>query len=188
MNKSLINTLFILLLLAYLPISFAQDYNNPCFYCHMNVLVTMKFDAAIHWEAEIQCVACHGASNEHIDEEDNSIKPDSVWNSLNVHQLCDNCHQEESTLYLKGSHSGYLRDQASAGNDEFPDCTVCHGAHIVRKKNEIETTCLSCHTEPPETCNTQNLINETQNNFITCVACHSPHQLNLVSKEVDIKN
>ena len=66
----------------------AQDYNNPCFFCHMNIIVEMKVKASKHWEASVDCEACHGPSGEHVDVEDNSIKPDSVWTNEDVHNLC----------------------------------------------------------------------------------------------------
>jgi hypothetical protein len=161
---------------------YAQDYNNPCFFCHMNVLVEMKSTATAHWENEVQCSACHGKSIDHIDVEDNSLPPDSIWTLLSVHELCSDCHQETCALYGNSPHAAYLKVSIDTNNINHPSCVTCHGAHTLKKSSEIETECLKCHNSLPDVCNIPNKESADIRDIISCTSCHSPHKMEIPNK------
>lgn len=149
-----------------------------CFFCHMEIIAEMKAHAVKHWEAETKCEACHGVSMEHLDVEDNSVKPDKVWTDATVHQLCGECHQGPSEAYLASSHSK-LALQGRPGAAKAPSCSNCHGYHGLKSQAELKQTCLSCHLTLPAACTSKSTAEEQ--NF-PCKGCHDSHSLRTVNK------
>jgi hypothetical protein len=162
----------------------AQDYNNPCFFCHMNVIVEMKAEAVKHWEAGIDCETCHGASGEHIDVEDNSIKPDSVWFDKNVHLLCKQCHDASLLDYKKSVHAILLIGSNNEKTKKAPSCITCHGAHGLKTDKKIKEVCIECHTSLPKACEIDSLKEDPQESLMICKSCHNIHSLEYVKKEM----
>jgi len=182
-KKFISSVLFVLIIFLFTRIlPYAQNYDNPCFFCHMNVLVEMKSAATLHWENEVQCSACHGESVKHIDVEDNSIKPDSIWTLFNVHQLCANCHSECCLLYTNSPHAVFLEDSINTNALDFPSCVTCHGSHTLKESSEIERECLECHNSLPEVCQTRKEKSEETQDIVSCTTCHSPHKVEILIK------
>ena len=161
----------------------SQEYLIPCFYCHIDVIVEMKAEAIKHWEGEVVCEACHGPRGEHVDVEDNSVKPDSIWTDSNVHMLCRDCHADVFESYNKSEHAKLLfgKDKKEKGV-EVPSCISCHGAHGFKSETMIKEICLECHTPLPKTC-----IMETSKKYsheipMTCKSCHNSHALDLLQQ------
>lgn len=168
------------------PVLKAQDYLNPCFYCHMDVLVEMKAKAPKHWQAGVDCEACHGPSEEHVDVEDNSILPNMVWTKKDVHNLCSRCHNSKFLSFEKSAHTKWLNTEEKDTLKTVINCANCHGYHGLKKGKEIQNMCLKCHTVLPETC----LIDTSKKAFsispMTCKKCHDSHSLKLLkSSDLD---
>jgi hypothetical protein len=161
----------------------AQDHNNPCFFCHMNVIVEMKAEATKHWEAGVDCETCHGASGEHIDVEDNSIKPDSIWTDNDVHILCKQCHDTSFLDYQKSTHAKWLIG-SNEETKKAPSCVTCHGAHGLKADKRIKEVCLECHTPLPKACEIDSLKKDPQESLMTCKNCHNTHSLEPVKQEL----
>lgn len=161
----------------------SQDYKNPCFFCHMNVIIEMKAEAIKHWEAGVDCEACHGASMLHMDVEDNSIKPDSVWTDKNVHLLCKHCHDLSCVDYNKSLHAKWLFNPEKEETKKAPSCITCHGYHGLKTNEVIREACLGCHPILPKTCELDSLKKGSQEKLMTCKSCHVIHSLDLQKKE-----
>lgn len=165
-----------------LHLSKAQDYLNPCFYCHMDVLVEMKAKAHKHWNAGVNCEACHGSSMEHVDVEDNSILPDSVWTDRNVHNLCNNCHSGHFQAFRKSAHAKWLDSKSKEKSKTIISCATCHGYHGFKDKNEIENDCLKCHKVLPKACVIDSTNKVPQTSTMNCKKCHNTHSLEIFKK------
>jgi len=153
----------------------------------MNVIVEMKAEATKHWEAGVDCETCHGASGEHIDVEDNTIKPDSVWTDKNVHLLCKQCHDAAFLAYQKSTHAKWLLGPKKEEIKKAPTCVTCHGAHELKTDKMIKEACLDCHTSLPKTCEIDSLKKAKQESMITCKSCHVIHSLEPVKKETPLE-
>lgn len=92
------------------------------------------------------CITCHGVHNIK-----NRIQPGSTISSLNLPDVCGQCHKEITKAYKQSIHwIGVKR-----GVRESPACNDCHSEHSIRaintvdKREEVlliqENTCLSCH-------------------------------------------
>jgi hypothetical protein len=196
-SKGIVNShepihLFKLFLLLYLMLFLsgthaeAQDYNNPCYYCHMNVLIEMKKKASTHWENSTDCEACHGSSGEHVDVEDNTIKPDSIWTDKDVHNLCNNCHDDIFEHYAKSKHAKLFFADNETRVKKTPSCMTCHGAHGQKVSSEIETTCIVCHAPLPPICIVESPKEKSSENSFSCKRCHMIHSLARIPESPDI--
>ncbi len=148
--------------------------NISCFFCHMEIIAEMKAHAVKHWEADTKCEACHGASMEHLDVEDNSVKPDKVWNNATVHGLCKECHQHAFASYASSSHAR-LAMEAKPGAAKAPNCSSCHGYHGLTSEIEIKDKCVSCHPTLPAACASRPGATDVQ--ALPCKECHNSHSL-----------
>ncbi|MFB3905059.1 MAG: multiheme c-type cytochrome [Acidobacteriota bacterium] len=150
-----------------------------CFFCHMEIIAEMRSHAVKHWEADTRCEACHGQSMEHLDVEDNSIKPDKIWNEATVHGLCRECHQPAFNSYVSSLHArlamNWKPDAVRA-----PNCSSCHGYHGLKPAPEIQEKCLSCHPGLPASCASR--PGATNEQAFPCKQCHDSHSL------VSVKN
>lgn len=174
--------LFMLTLSAY-ETAQSQDFNNPCFYCHMNIIVEMKSAAPQHWSSDVQCSACHGTSGEHVDAEDNSAKPDSVWTDMNVHNLCGSCHDEILDIYEQSGHAKFAlgtveRDTIGA------TCVTCHGAHGLAAKTAIDTVCTRCHAALAQSCQPNQQHDAACAAQKACSVCHNAHSATLTEATI----
>ena len=96
--------------------------NSFCFDCHVN----FKKEPFVvqHQAANVGCVACHGESLPHADDEEHTAAPSIMYTKDQVNKSCQSCHKEPD-LKKTTSHKPWY-----AGAD--PDkkyCTHCHGMH-----------------------------------------------------------
>jgi dienelactone hydrolase len=152
-----------------------------CFFCHMEIIAEMKTQAVKHWEAGTRCEACHGASIEHLDVEDNSVKPDKVWNDTSVHLLCGECHQTSSDGYVSSCHADLAVNSRPAA-EKAPNCSGCHGYHGLKTPAEIKGKCLSCHPGLPASCVGGSGAGNEQ--AFPCKRCHDSHSLASVKNHI----
>lgn len=108
--------------------------NGACLVCHMN------FDdetlARNHASHEIGCVACHGDSFAHRNDENNTTPPETMFPAKAIDPFCQKCHK---------THDVVAREiirlwQAKAGPVADPDaitCTDCHGEHRIKVRTVI---------------------------------------------------
>ncbi len=125
--------LFYLLVFSFVSFpAFSKDYR--CIECHVGEKSKKKIEVqelkrSIH--KGLGCTDCHG---------------DIFYPHKGVkHVDCSQCHEKETTDYLKSVHG----KSASAGTEDAPLCTTCHGNHEITKLNRlmIPEVCLNCHSD-----------------------------------------
>ncbi len=62
-----------------------------CARCH--VISVVEWSASVHPKAGTDCVACHGASQGHVIDERNNIKPERMPHGAAIAALCADCHK-----------------------------------------------------------------------------------------------
>lgn len=89
--------------------------NHLCLDCHLNY----GYDpfAEGHRKAGIGCVRCHGASMEHLEDEEALNSPDRMYAKERIDESCLGCHK------LSGLRSSCVID----ANKNI--CTDCHDTH-----------------------------------------------------------
>lgn len=160
------------------------DLDVSCLYCHTAVVAEVKVNASRHWEAGTRCEACHGVSTKHLDAEDNSVKPDRVWNSLTVHNLCKECHGTVWEKFRTSLHARLLvQGQPGSNptsNGKAPNCSRCHGFHALRSGAAVKNECLSCHANLPAVCSSP--TDNRPADSLYCRDCHESHSLARLKK------
>jgi hypothetical protein len=175
-------TLLFLTIIAFSQLM-AQDYLNACFYCHMDIIAEVKTKATLHWESGVSCTACHGKSEEHVDVEDNSIKPNQVWSDSSVHMLCKDCHDNQFQEFKESEHAGWYYSDEKTDTSNIISCVTCHGAHGFKSFREIEISCRECHISLPSFCSQDQELPKTQDEAFSCNNCHNIHSLARKEKE-----
>ncbi len=160
-----------------------QDYLISCYYCHMDVIVEMKSKATLHWDSGVNCEACHGESEEHIDVEDNSIKPTMVWSDSTVQILCKDCHENSFREFQGSKHTGWCYSDQQNSTEKIISCITCHGAHGFKHVQEIEKLCIDCHSPLPKPCSLNLQLQKTSRETLSCDNCHQSHSLEMVHNE-----
>lgn len=159
-----------------------QDYLISCYYCHMDIIVEMKSKAILHWDSGVNCEACHGESEEHIDVEDNSIRPTMVWSDSTVQMLCKNCHEKPFCEFQGSKHASWCYSDEKS-SIEIISCITCHGAHGFKQVQEIEKLCIGCHSPLPELCSLNPRKQKTSQETLSCENCHQNHSLEMAHSE-----
>lgn len=160
-----------------------QDYLISCYYCHMDIIVEMKSKATLHWDSGVNCEACHGESEEHIDVEDNSIRPTMVWYDSTVQILCKDCHENSFREFQGSKHAGYYYSDEQSSTEKIISCLTCHGAHGFKQVQEIEKLCIDCHSPLPEPCSLNPQIQKSSQETLSCDNCHQSHFLEMAHNE-----
>ena len=105
-----------LCLLAFAAAGFGQDpqfrQTGACGRCHVSSVV--EWSISKHARTGTDCVACHGASNGHVSDERNNVKPERIPRGAAVSGLCVTCHA-----------SGCPRSKKTTG------CPDCHHVHAL---------------------------------------------------------
>jgi formylglycine-generating enzyme required for sulfatase activity len=83
-----------------------------CARCH--VISVVEWGISAHRKANTGCVACHGASQQHVADERNNIKPDRVPHEMAITNLCAGCHQT-----------------GCPKTDRVGSCQNCHHVHAL---------------------------------------------------------
>lgn len=160
-----------------------QDYLISCYYCHMDIIVEMKSKATLHWDSGVNCEACHGESEEHVDVEDNSIRPTMVWSDSNVQMLCKDCHKNSFREFQGSKHAGCCYSDEQSSTEKIISCMTCHGAHGFKQVQEIEKLCIYCHSPLPEPCSLNPQLQKTSRETLSCHNCHQKHSLEMSHNE-----
>ncbi len=115
----------LILFLALLPFAgTAQDEQfkqaGVCARCH--VISVVEWSMSKHRAVGIGCVECHGASQGHVVDERNNVKPDKFPREMAIAPLCNSCHD-------KGRDKPRKRQ----------DCQSCHHVHALVDPNKPAT-------------------------------------------------
>jgi len=95
---------------------------GACDTCHVDVVD--EFTGSVHSDERVGCADCHGASDGHIADENNEVKPDRIFAHADVDRLCATCHE--------CSRSRPVGPPAA----DHQVCTDCHAAHRLRPREE----------------------------------------------------
>ncbi len=101
--------------------------------------------------------------------------------SLAKYELCKKCHFANYTKSLDSVHYELL----TAGHNEAPVCTDCHGAHSVQRPDQPRTlipqTCSKCHADIYSTylnsVHGKALVDQQNQDVPTCTYCHGVHNI-----------
>ncbi|MBI5179051.1 MAG: cytochrome c3 family protein [Nitrospinae bacterium] len=164
--------LFLIVIIAvafFSPAAFADDAENVCVSCHMELddvlkQVAVDWQESAHAKAGIQCQHCHGGNPYDVAlamESSQGFKKKPAPNEIPA--LCSKCHSDpvrmraynlrsdQYDLFRFSVHGRKLLEQKDA---EAPSCVSCHGKHDIRKvddpqakvnRKNIVKTCASCH-------------------------------------------
>lgn len=90
---------------------------NPdsCSMCHANIEIAIFRSKTKHMEEGIDCITCHGISQEHIVNEINEVKPTRVITRATANSFCEDCHECSTP-----------EDKRTSPNV----CIDCHDAHV----------------------------------------------------------
>jgi hypothetical protein len=88
---------------------------SSCTICHVDLQEQLAKGA--HGPVGVTCASCHGASQGHVSDEHNEVKPDRMFTADAASGLCGECHNEELGK--------------AAGMQAAPGCVACHGAHEI---------------------------------------------------------
>lgn len=100
--------------------------NEPCYVCHGN----LREDALVqkHGRKKVGCIKCHGASENHRNDEDNIIPPDKMFGGDAIDRLCRRCHKKHDVPARKVVERLRARKLEAAPIAELT-CNACHFNH-----------------------------------------------------------
>ena len=102
--------------------------NSACFVCHANY--REESFAVNHARKDIGCVACHGDSFAHRNDENNITPPDKLVAPDEIAKLCGKCHKshdvDPKSVIARWQKKGIKKDTGSIV------CTDCHGNHRLK--------------------------------------------------------
>jgi len=105
--------------------------NAACYVCHMT-LVREEL-AKTHLKAGVACIACHGLSGKHANDEDiGATKPDVVFTRDAVSASCRTCHATHD-VPPEAVVARWLERELT---ESPPVCTDCHGSHRIERPAE----------------------------------------------------
>ncbi len=139
------------------------------------------------------CVDCHG-----VHDLRGPADPASKINVMNVAETCGQCHADVRAEYAGSIHSRALQ----AGITDSPNCTGCHGEHLILSPSDPEATtyagrlahetCGRCHEDPTIIAKyslTEDVVASYVDSYhgwasrrdyestATCVNCHTAHTI-----------
>ncbi len=135
------------------------------------------YATSIHGQQGKVCVDCHTEFTGYPHPEFTIENRREV--SIQLTQVCMNCHPEEEELYVKGRHA----QEFVKGNLNTALCVDCHTSHQVKdirgSKVEIAKTCQQCHAEVYEAYRNSvhgvALLDDENFDMPTCSDCHENH-------------
>ncbi len=107
--------------------------NSACYVCHENY--EEEFLVVEHAQEEIGCVACHGPSHAHTNDEDNVTPPDIMYAPEAIDSACGECHDEHDVSARKVIRR-WIERCPEKGPDP-PVCTDCHGQHRLPRRTSV---------------------------------------------------
>ncbi len=103
--------------------------NSACFVCHANYREESL--AVRHARADIGCVACHGQSFPHRNDENNTTPPDKMIPADAIDEACQKCHTghdvSAAKVVMHWKRRGIDKNDAAS-----IVCTDCHGEHRLK--------------------------------------------------------
>jgi hypothetical protein len=100
--------------------------NAACYICHMTFV--REELAKTHLKADVTCIACHGVSNRHANDENiGATKPDVVFQRDEVNASCRTCHPTHD-VPPEAVIARWLERKLTKSP---PVCTDCHGSHRI---------------------------------------------------------
>jgi len=95
--------------------------NSRCHVCHTNY--EEEELAVTHARAGVGCAGCHGVSDAHCSDEDNTTPPDIMYPPTKINPSCMTCHPKDKI------DAKPHRDLFQGTSDLQKHCTDCHGKH-----------------------------------------------------------
>jgi hypothetical protein len=121
-----------------------------CYDCHGNYREESL--AVVHARKEVTCVVCHGESEAHASDEDNTTAPQVLYPRQKIAAKCAECHKTHDAPAV-----AIIGRWQERGLQKTPVkslvCTDCHGAHRLRVRTvhwDKETGKLMPATKDPE--------------------------------------
>ncbi len=103
--------------------------NSACFVCHANYREEAL--AVRHARADVGCVACHGQSFAHRNDENNTTPPDKMIPADAIDKACRMCHTSHDVsaakVVMHWKRRGIDKNDAAS-----IVCTDCHGEHRLK--------------------------------------------------------
>ena len=100
--------------------------NFPCYVCHGNYQEESL--AQTHAYAGVGCMECHGSSEDHRGDEENTTPPDRMFPAEDINPFCRRCHEEHDVAPEKVV-ARWQERRPDKELDREPVCTDCHGEH-----------------------------------------------------------
>ena len=108
--------------------------NAPCLVCHLNFAGERL--ARSHAGHEIGCVACHGDSFAHRNDENNTTPPDTMFPAQTIDPFCQKCHKTHD-VPAKRIIRRWQRTKLAKADPASIACTQCHGQHRMKVRTVI---------------------------------------------------
>jgi len=160
---------------------------RDCFGCHTTGArrgSTLQLKA---YEDGVQCEACHGPGQAHIDGiVDGKPKPGTIRSEKGLSAeetsgLCGSCHRTWETVILMKVHGTnnvrfqpyrLANSQCFLSGDRRIACTACHDPHaaVVKDERAYDAKCTTCHNEQNASIRKRSCPVAKQ----TCTSCHMP--------------
>jgi hypothetical protein len=103
--------------------------NAACFVCHANYKEEPL--AVEHARQNIGCAACHGRSDAHCNDENNTTPPDTLFPADRIDAACRTCHDRHDAPAIQVI--ARWRERCPTKTDpKTIVCTDCHGRHRLR--------------------------------------------------------
>jgi hypothetical protein len=103
--------------------------NSPCFVCHANY--RQEALAVRHAESKMGCVACHGDSFAHRNDENNTTPPEKMFARDAVEAACGKCHTTHDVA-PREVIARFRKRGLEAADIGTIVCTDCHGDHRLK--------------------------------------------------------
>lgn len=157
------------------------DSRHVCGICHRSELAA--FDQSVHSrtgraaDKQMSCTSCH---DPHFKSKRDSMT-EAQWHEYNI-RGCMECHKGESQNYIASQHYHKLK----GGDVNAPNCVTCHGEHGVLSPSDpashtsvdrLDALCSTCHKGYEESLHRKDSVDAR---LMTCVACHTGHQTQMV--------
>lgn len=160
---------------------------RECFGCHTTGARRGNELQLKSYEAGVQCEACHGPGQAHIDSiVDGRPKPGTIrtlkgMNAEETSNLCGSCHRTWATVVLMKIHGAnnvrfqpyrLANSQCFLPGDRRVACTSCHDPHagLERKSQAYDAKCTACHNEQ----NVSIVKRACPAGRQACTSCHMP--------------
>jgi len=103
--------------------------NGACFVCHANYKAEPL--ALDHAKQKLGCAGCHGPSDAHCNDENNTTPPDTLFPADRIDPACRKCHATHDAPAAKVI--ARWRERCPTKTDPATIvCTDCHGRHRLR--------------------------------------------------------